>query len=126
MDPTKVQSFTIAVGGTETLVSYLDGKKETVKVGLLVVDAYGKFFAVLNNEYALADLVCDKDAGWSRGLHPDSVMTIAEIGTELNFTLARRWAERRVKLDENALSLANGMERVQKKLASENSAPTLA
>jgi hypothetical protein len=107
-DPADIPAFTIALGGEELLVEYLDGKREVVKVALLKAVAYPAFFRVLADEERLAELVCQKPEGWAATLRPDSLMDIAEKGTALNFSPARRWQLRREQLDQQIAAAVAG------------------
>jgi hypothetical protein len=127
MDPEKIPAFTIAAGGVEVTVRFLDESKapETVKVPLLKMSAYQAFFEKLEDETALCDFLCDKPAGWGATLQPESVMDVVEKGTDLNFTPARRWAERRANLNQQCMPIARRMNLDPKGFrASASSAPT--
>lgn len=113
MNPTEVPASTIAMGGESLTVVHVDGRGESVLVRLLPVVKYHALFAVITDEARLAELVCDKPHAWADTLVPASLMDVVEKGTELNFSSARRWAERRAKLDEASLPLAESMAAVQ-------------
>lgn len=116
-DPASIPPLTIAFGGVELNVAHLDGRCELVKVRLLPIALYPLFFSVLNTELRLAELLCSQPEGWADSLHPEALMDIVEKGTDLNFTPARRWAERRTKLEEASAPLAERMAGVAKAIS---------
>ena len=98
-DPATGDLAAVALGSVEIAARYLDGRTETVQVRILKIIAYPRFFSLLTDEPRLAELLCDKPTGWADTLLPDSLMDVVEKGTELNFSPARRWSERRTTLD---------------------------
>jgi len=105
-DPASIPAFTVAIGHVEVPVALIKGGQELAKVAILKVDFYSAFFRVINDEYALADLVCEQAPGWSKNLMPDSLMDVVEKAGELNFSPARRWVARREMLDQVIASAA--------------------
>jgi hypothetical protein len=116
-DPAAIPPLTIALGGVDLSVQFLTGETETVKVRLLTISEYPRFYELLDNEARLAEFFCRKETGWADGLHPNSVMDLVEKGMELNFTPARRWAERRGEITEANRPLAERMATLMKSIS---------
>jgi hypothetical protein len=101
-DPADIPAFTIALGAESVPVQYLDGRTALAEVRILKLFAMPAFFRALTDEARLAELVCDKPEGWAETLTPVSLMDVVEKAVSLNFSTAKRWAENRMALDQNA------------------------
>ena len=121
MDP--INPNTVAFGGEELTVPHFDGTTETVKVRLFRLADIPDYLRRLEDEEALAELACTKEAGWGATLHPDALMDICEKVHDLNFQRARRWGERRAELNESLLPLAQKCIAVRSVLESSASTP---
>ena len=114
----------IALGGQELEATHSDGQTERVTVRLLKIAELPRYFELAENETALAAFVCSREADWPESLTAESLLDICDAAHELNFTNARRWAERRARQTEALLPVAETGLRVRQAL--ENSAPTAA
>ena len=113
---------TLINGGEEIEVSLLSGGTETVKVHLLKIAQFEDYLRVVDNEPRAAELLCSQPEGWGDTLTIDSLLDIVDKGHDINFTSVYRWAERRAKVNEAILPIA---QRGQKMAAAlPNSAPT--
>lgn len=97
---------TIINGGEEIEITLLTGEKETVKVKLLKISKFEDYLRSIDNETALAELLCGKEPGWGDSVSPGSLLDIAEKGHDINFTSVYRWAERRTNVNEAMLPVA--------------------
>jgi hypothetical protein len=100
IDPTIV-----ALGGVEISVTHTDGREEMVKVRILEVEHFADYISRSMRERDCADYVCAKMPGWSKTLNTDSILTINEKASELNFSSALRWAQRRAAITEKLTPL---------------------
>lgn len=96
----------IALGGGEMNIRLADGAEETVKVRLFKLAEFPDYLRLLESEEALAEFACQKEPGWAATVDLDSVLDIVEKVHDLNFSRARRWGERRAKINEALLPIA--------------------
>lgn len=116
-------SNAIIHGGRDIPAAFLDGTQAPVFVRLVAVAELAKFLSLIETETALAEFVCDKPEGWAATLTPESLLDVAEAATDLNFSTACRWAERRVKIGEAAMPIMGKAERLKNRAASPSSPP---
>ncbi len=123
----KIDPTLVALGGADLLVTFRDGRTETVKVRILEIVHFPRYLAAVMQDLTCADLVCGQAPGWSEQLSTTSVLDINDKAYELNFTNARRYYERRASLMEKLADLNERGERHLKSQAasspSANSAP---
>ncbi len=112
----------IALGGEEIPIRLADGSEDTVKVRLFKLAEFPEYLRRIEDEEALAEFACQKEAGWAVSVDLDSILDIAEKAHDLNFSRARRWGERRAKLNEALLPIAMQGQKFSAVLG--NSAPT--
>lgn len=109
-------------GGEELTAHLLTGEKEVVKVKMLKISQFEDYLRVVDNEPAVAELLCGKDPGWSDTLTPSSVLDIVEAGHSINFTSVYRWAQRRANVNEALMPVAQKAQKMG--VALSTSAPT--
>lgn len=68
------------LGGQHLTVTKRDGKTEKVFVRELPIEALDEFAAIIADDAASLDLICDKPRGWSRTLSQKSFMEVMEAG----------------------------------------------
>lgn len=120
---------TIALFGSETvpiirLVRKQDGTtdqiSESVAVQVLPVKKFPTLAGSLEDEYAMAEIFCDKPKGWADDLTNDSLEAIITKGEALNDDFFSRWARRRLARQEKlmpgvterlALASRNGLQK---------------
>jgi hypothetical protein len=71
-------------GGREVAIMHEDGAPETVLVRQLPVSEYGSAFGKVDDEMALAALVCKRDAAWIASLTPESYEAVQTAMQEVN------------------------------------------
>jgi len=85
------------LGGRQVTVKNTAGVSSPVMVRALKIAELPNYFSKLEREEELAAFVTGQDLEFIASLEPASVLDIVETAHELNFTTARRWAERRAK-----------------------------
>lgn len=121
--PAPLDPLTIAAGSVPVIVRQLDGTVLTVHVRLLKISELVQFLALIDDEESLAEFLVNAAPGWIAGVSPDSILDIVEKGMELNFTLAKRFADRRLAVSKMAAPFQEFAGK-QAAITSASSAPT--
>lgn len=88
------------LGGVEIYVTHSDGSTKAVKVLQLPIKSYNDYLRVLDDELAMADVLCGKEKGWSETLTLLSLEDVIETGEKLNADFFARWLRRRLARQE--------------------------
>ena len=93
-----------AVKGSKPFTAKLSaGGSETVVVRALGVREFERYLSMLDNEPEVAELLCDKPAGWSDKLDPNSLGELVQFGEAVNEPFFRPWVIRRMERKERLL-----------------------
>lgn len=87
----------IAKQGEEMLVTLETGHTRPVKIKLLPLGKMPDFFAALDNDIEMIQLVTGESKTIAEAIDFDSGMALIEKAHELNFPRASRWAERKAE-----------------------------
>ena len=90
------------LGGQEVTAALIDGSTETVKVRQLPIRQLQKFMALMGDEAAMVELVCDKPNGWADSLSIDSFEAIAALAWKINHPTFERQV---LRLQEKGLAV---------------------
>jgi len=74
-----------------------------VSVRQLKIKQYPALLAVQDDELKMAELYCDKPAGWAERLEMDSLELVVTEGERINQDFFSRWTQRRVKRQEKLM-----------------------
>jgi len=102
----ETQEQAVLTGGVSVALKKSDGSRESATVRLLKIREFPDYLRLVDDEEKLAEFLCGKEAGWAETLEVDSLLDVCEKGHELNFRNACRWGERRAKLNEALLPIA--------------------
>lgn len=91
--PTQMETL---LGGIELTVEKLDRTTETVRVRQLPVKLYPQYLLCMEDEPAMVELFCDRKAGWSEGLAPQSFQKVVEEGERINADFFESWYRRKI------------------------------
>jgi len=103
-------------GGKPVSILHLDGTQESAKIQLLKVRQFREYLELIDDDESLAAFFCGKELTWSDSLTPESMLTINEIGHDLNFRNACRWGKRKAGIGEALIPMAQSAEKVQSAL----------
>lgn len=106
----------IAKGGKSFVAIMEDGTKEEVLVRLLKIRQLPAYFEALEDEVKLISVVTGKDEAWAELLDFDSQLALVEVAKEVNFTRAKKWAERRAQVAEDLAPIAGRAQRARGQL----------
>jgi len=95
--------LTQLIGGLDLEVGLLNGTTEKVRVRALPIRLLPSYFAVMDDEPAMVELFCERPAGWSDTLAPESFEKILVEGEALNADFFGRWLRRRMERQERLL-----------------------
>lgn len=87
----------IAKQGVEMEVTLATGHKETVTIRLLPLGKMPDFFAALDDDIAMIQLVTGKSKTFAEAIEFDSGLELIDKAYEVNFPRASRWAERKAE-----------------------------
>lgn len=73
-----------------------DGTTEPVKIRQLPIKLLPKYASAQDDELQMAEVLCDKPAGWAETLSDGSIEQIIITGEEINADFFGRWAKRRL------------------------------
>lgn len=99
---------------TETLFGGLDltillranqgeANKEEVFVRQLGIEDYPELLRAQDDECLLAELFCNRPAGWAKSLKPVSLELVVTEGERLNSDFFLRWVQRRLARQEKLI-----------------------
>jgi hypothetical protein len=96
----RIDPAIVLAGGLKLPVETLAGEPAEVFIRLLRQgEDYRTLIQLSDDHCALAEWITGHPAGWARTeVQPHSVTDIVEKAMDLNFSLARRWAELRARL----------------------------
>lgn len=102
------------LGGQQISITKRDGSQETVLVRELTVSELTKYAMTLDYEPKIAELFCDKPAGWADSLTRESFVAVIVKGEEMNLSFFSDWMSRRLErnrrmlpgMDEKLLEIA--------------------
>jgi hypothetical protein len=87
---------TALFGGETVSVQKADGSTEEIFVRIVPIKEFPRIMVNLENESALAEIYCNKPAGWSDSLPNESIQTLINLGEKLNDDFFVSWATRRL------------------------------
>jgi hypothetical protein len=90
-------------GGKPFTVKLAGGASETVIVRALGIREFEKYLALFENEPEVAEMLCDKPAGWADKLEPGSLGDLVTFGEEVNAPFFQPWVSRRMSRKERLL-----------------------
>lgn len=93
-------------------------------VRLLKIAEFPDYLRFVDQEEKLAEFLCNKEEGWAQTLSVESLLEVCEKGHDLNFENACRWGQRRAKVNEALLPIAQSGQVIQSALP--GSVPTQA
>ncbi|HEV8523084.1 MAG TPA: hypothetical protein VGQ71_01185 [Terriglobales bacterium] len=96
----QTNTLTTLLGGETYTATRIDGTTEPVFIRQLPVKIYPVFLEAIDDEPRMVDILCDKPAGWSETMSPESFDFIATRGDALNQDFFYRWAQRRLARQE--------------------------
>lgn len=121
--PAPLDPLVIAAGYARVPVVLLNGETSSVAVRLLKISELARFLSLIDADELLAEFLTDLPAGTAAGWQITSIFDVCEKGMELNFTTARRWAERRLAVGQAAAPFAAFADK-QSATNTSSSAPT--
>lgn len=110
-------------GGEKFTVRFVDGKTESVIVRALGVRDFEKYLNILDDEPAVAELLCDMPPKKVDRLDPASLGELVDFGEEVNAPFFQPWLARRMARKERMVTGLSSSRKAQKE-ASANSSPT--
>jgi hypothetical protein len=96
-------TLTTVCGGKDVEVKLGNGSSESVFVRQLPIKLMTQLLAALEDEPKMIELFCDRPAGWSDSLTPESFEALVSEGERINADFFGRWLQRRLKRQERLI-----------------------
>ncbi|HZV33853.1 MAG TPA: hypothetical protein VFB72_04685 [Verrucomicrobiae bacterium] len=103
ISPGPTQTETLLGGKTDVAVCGSDGGFYNVFVRQLPIKSFPALLAVQDDELKMAELYCDKAAGWAETLSLESLEKVVTEGERLNQDFFSRWVQRRLNRQEKLM-----------------------